>query len=114
MLRLSRSLIVAVVCVAALLATVPVQAATAQKSPTVWESVTTWWEGLVTSLGGWAQGDRGGELAVAVGNAGPSVSPDGFAPAEAPEALADDESQFDTVDPDESQTEAGPSISPNG
>jgi hypothetical protein len=115
MLRLSRSLIVAVVCVAALLATVPVQAATPQMDPSVWESMITWWEGLVASLGGWAPGGRGGEVAVAVGNEGASISPNGFAPTESSEGLNHQVvSQYETLGPDETQTESGPSISPDG
>lgn len=113
MLRVSRSLAVVAVLVTALVAAVPVQAATPELTRSTWTSVLSWWNALAASFAG-AGGEQESGLSVVAGNAGPDVSPDGFAPTESVEGLGDEPAQQNTLNPDEPPTEAGPRISPDG
>lgn len=111
MLRVFKTLAVCVLLLTALLAAVPAQAA--EPGGVAWQSLISWWESWTAWL---TVPDEPPEsaLSVAVGAAGASISPNGFAP-EGEEGEADIEATAQTtIDPDEPPTEAGPRITPNG
>lgn len=113
MSRVSRSVVILSLFAAVFWVAVPAQAAVPQSVVSLWSWLLHGWASWTAALTE-PNAPEGNALLVAVGEAGASVSIDGFAGVDDSPGTGTYSTELNALDPDELPTEAGPKISIDG